>query len=710
MKMETKNNLKIVAVVVGLFGISAILFFYRSYEEALYFSIIGIPIIFIIFAYQYIKKLRASRPDPGLTLKTQETEKLAYDLKALQSSAQNLHNTYGLQTDNTEAALRTLTARNFPLIGINVTEAEGKFVTTLDELVIHKTDLDSIDNVSGELSNLQSQLNNDLKGFTNLISQTYLSYLGTLKNSGYNIEPFASNLQTAVKNRRDTSDFTENIRYIDSITSIFRETLQSCITQADKLKQKVKELGKDTSIIESDLKTAGDVVQSRNYRDFEKATTSLSRIMKSLESTAGGDFSSIRSNLLSAIERILASVENKIENEAIQNLLVLKSQIKSLDSASKIGELQLIEPRIIPIAREIAKEVFETINKNEAMIKQADFPQQFYPSRMQFEKEYEDLMNEPNVESYSRKFSGVLQTMIPVMDKSHLKAKVIAIYKKIEGKIQSDIQQKGKVTSLELKVKNPEEFMELYSYFHKDVLYDSFKKILSSQVLMTLYKISVRVLNEEHQPLNGAEVTLKIDDRVVKKDKTNTEGRLILAELMKSQYKISARYEGYKTKIKNIELNEDQAFDIELNVVPLGEQICKDKEESLQKILPKLNDVIQKEMASKKYILSTFDLKVKPEFTPCLLYLWSKNNGNARFTRSGNDYMVYDVNVIRKEIEDFIDDIEIGKKAKISDMVDFLSAPLPIKDILVIIDELKKGSENYKKIEYDASQIWKTAA
>jgi len=179
--------------------------------------------------------------------------------------------------------------------------------------------------------------------------------------------------------------------------------------------------------------------------------------------------------------------------------------------------------------------------------------------------------------------------------------------------------------------------------------------------------------------------------------------------LMKSPYKILAKYEGYKTKIKNIELNEDQAFDIELNVVPLGEQICKDKEESLQKILPKLNDVIQKEIASKKYILSTYDLKIKPEFTPCLLYLWSKNNGNTGFTRSGNDYMVYDVNVIRKEIEDFIDDIEIGKKAKISDMVDFLSAPLPTKDILVIISELKKGSDDHKKIEYDASQIWKTA-
>lgn len=708
MKIENKNNLKIVAVIIGLFSVSVILFIYRGYEAALYFSIIGIPVIFIIFASQYIKKLKTSRPDPGLTLKTQETEKLAYDLKALQSSAQNLRNTYGLQTDNTEAALRILTAKNFPLIGINVAETEGKYVTVLNELVIQKTDLDSIDNVSKELNDLEKQLNDDLKGFTNLVSQTYLSYLGNLKNSGYTIEPLASNLQSTIKNKKETSDITENIRYIDSITSIFRETLQSCITQADKLKQKVKELGKEISSIETDLKTAGEVVQSKNYRDFEIGTTSLARIMHSLESTAGVDFSSIRSNLLNAIERILASVENKIENESTQTLLALKSQVMKLDSASKIGELQLIEPRIIPTANEIAKEVFENINKNEAMIKQADFPQLFYPTRMPFEKEYVDLMNELNVDLYSRKFSGLLQITIPVMEKSHLKAKVIAIYKKIEGKIQSDIQQKGKVTAADLKVKNPEEFMELYSYFHKDVLYDSFKKILSSQVSMNLYKISVRVLNEEHQPLNGAEVTLKIDDRVIKKDKTDKEGRLILGELMKSPYKISAKYEGYKTKIKNVELNEDYVFDIELNVVPLGEQICKDKEESLQKILPKLNDVIQKEIASKKYILSTFDLKIKPEFTPCLLYLFSKNNGNAGFTRSGNDYMVYDVNVIRKEIKDFIDDIEIGKKAKISDMVDFLSAPLQTKDILVIISELKKGSDDHKKIEYDASQIWKT--
>ncbi len=182
MKIETKNNLKIVAVIVGLFSVSVILFIYRGYEAALYFSIIGIPVIFIAFAYQYIKKLKTSRPDPGLTLKTQETEKLAYDLKALQSSTQNLHNTYGLQTDNTEAELRTLATKNFPLIGINVTETEGKYVTVLNELVIQKTGLDSIDNVSNELNNLENQLNNELKGFTNIVSQTYLSYLNTLKN------------------------------------------------------------------------------------------------------------------------------------------------------------------------------------------------------------------------------------------------------------------------------------------------------------------------------------------------------------------------------------------------------------------------------------------------------------------------------------------------------------------------------------------------
>ncbi|MDP3103381.1 MAG: zinc ribbon domain-containing protein [Candidatus Methanoperedens sp.] len=85
MKIETKNNLKIVAVVIGLFSVSAILFVYQGYETALYFSIIGIPILFIVFAHRYIKILNKSRPDPGLTLKTQETEPISrtecFDIK-----------------------------------------------------------------------------------------------------------------------------------------------------------------------------------------------------------------------------------------------------------------------------------------------------------------------------------------------------------------------------------------------------------------------------------------------------------------------------------------------------------------------------------------------------------------------------------------------------------------------------------------------------
>lgn len=713
MKMETKNNLKIILIIVGLFSVSVILFLFKGYEAALYYSIIGIPLFFIAFAYQYIKKLRTSKVDPGLTLKTQETEKIAYDFKNLHSVARDLNSTYGLQVGDIDEGIKTLANKDLPSIGINVVETGGTYTTNLNEKSIQKIDLDTIDNVAQNINSLDNHLKNKIKDFTDIVSQAYLLHINTLKNAGYTVDPSASKLQAEINNRSlETNSIIENARYLDNITSIFRDIVSSCLTEAKQWMQKAKELNKDVSNLEMEINGVEETIQSKNYRDFEKGITSLTRIKNSLESIAGGDFSAYKTDLLIAIGKILATVESKIDNDYTQKLLILEDRAKKLESASKIGELQQIEPQIIPTANEIVKEVYATIKNNETTIMQANFPQRFYPERQSIEKEYNELLNEINVKVYSEKFSSLLKIMIPIMEKSGLKAKIIGIYSKIENKIKSELDTKGKITAAELKVKNPEEFMELYSYFHPDALYDSFQKILSfPQVTRDLYKVSVRVLNKDDQALNGAEVSLKLDDKIIKKEVSDKSGNATLTGLNKGFYKLLIKQKGYKNQSKEIELDNDLSIELKLKEVPLGEKLCKDREESLQKSLVKFRDMIQREIDSKKYILSTFDFKAKAEYVPCLLYLWSKDIEKVKFIKYRKDYMVYDVNTLQKEIETLIEEnIEIGRKENIQDLTDgYLSAPLPVEEIIAIIEGLKKESDYYKNVEYDLKLIWKNS-
>ncbi len=713
MKMETKNNLKIILIIVGLFSVSVILFLFKGYEAALYYTIIGIPLFFIAFAYQYIKQLRTSRHDPGLTLKTQETEKIAYDFKNLHSVARDLNRTYGLQVDDIDEIIKTLANKELPLIGINVVETDGTYTTNLNEISIQKIDLDTIDNVAQNINSLDSHLKSKIKDFTNIVSQAYLSYINTLKNAGYTVYPSSSRLQAEINNKSlETNSIIENARYLDNITSIFRDIVSSCLTEAKQWKQKAKELGKDVSSIELEMNSIEGIIQSKNYRDFEKGIASLTRIKNSLESITGGDFSAYKTDLLAAIGRILVTVESKIDNDYTQKLLILEERVKRLESASKIGELQQIEPQIIPTANEIVKEVYTTLKNNETTILQANFPQRFYPERQPIEKEYDELLNETNVRAYSEKFSSLLKIMIPVMEKSGLKAKIIGIYGKIETIIKSELDAKGKITAAELKVKNPEEFMELYSYFHPDALYDGFQKILttSPQVTRNLYKVSLRVLNKDNQPLNGAEISIKLDDKIIKKEVSDKDGNAILVGLNKGSYKLLIKQKEYKSQSKEIELDNDLSIEIKLKEVPLGEKLCKDKEESLQKSLVKFRGIIQKEIESKKHILSTND-KLKAEYAPCLLYLWSKDNESVKFIKYQKDYMVYDFKKFQKDIETLLEEnVEVGKKKKIQELIkDYLSVQLPVEEIIAIIEGLKKESDYYKNVEYDSKLIWKNS-
>ncbi len=709
MKIETKNNLKIVLIIVGLFSVSVILFLFKGYEAALYYTIIGIPLFFIAFAYQYIKSLRNARPDPGLTLKTQELEKISYDFKNLQSIAQHMKQTYGLEVDDFEGTIKTLANRDLPLIGVAVVETEGKYVTNLNEISIQKIDLDTIDNVAKNISDLDNQLKNRIKDFTHIVSQTYISYINNLKAAGYNIE--ASELQTAISKKSETGIIEENVRYLDGITLIFKNVLLSCLNDANRLKQKVKELGKNVSTIESEISIVQEIIESKNYKDLDKGVASLIKIMHDLESSAGSDFDSYKTRLLFAIEKILAAIENKIDNESSQKLFALESQVSKLKSASKISELQQIEPQIIPFANGIAREVYENILNNENKIKQTNFPQLFYPARQPFETDYNNLSNELNVSLYSEKFSNLLRIMIPIMETSDKKSKIIAIYSKIEPKIKSILESKGFVAVVDLKVKSAEGFMELYGYIHPEVTYDNYKKILSSQIAISKYGVSVKVLDGENQPISSALVSLKLDEKIIGKEKSNNDGKVILGDLNVGFYKLIIKCDGYKSFIKKIDLDKDQNLEIKLDQADLGETLCKDIEDPLKKSLQKFTNIIQKEIDSKKYITSTYDFKIKSDYIPCLLYLWAKNNEKVKFIKTGSDYMIYNIGVMKNEFENFVEDIEIGKKEKISDLVDggFLSAPIPVEEIFNLIDELKKESDYYKNIYHDSKLIWKTA-
>ena len=236
MKMESKNNLKIVLIVVGFFSISYVLFSMKGWDAALYFTIIGIPLFFIAFGYQYVKNLRGGRTDPALVLKTQDTEKIAYEFKSINSTIQNLKENYGLELDQIEDDIKTIANKDLSLIGIDITEADGNYITSLNEKSIENTDMDSIENVARIIEGLNNQLKNIVLDHADTVSQNYISMKDDLKNAGYNIGSQDSDIQNFINNRVKTDDINDNIRYIDNLASIIRNIINSCLNEVENFK------------------------------------------------------------------------------------------------------------------------------------------------------------------------------------------------------------------------------------------------------------------------------------------------------------------------------------------------------------------------------------------------------------------------------------------------------------------------------------------
>lgn len=207
------------------------------------------------------------------------------------------------------------------------------------------------------------------------------------------------------------------------------------------------------------------------------------------------DFNTKSYKILFVIEEILTIVEEKIEYKYIHKLSNLKYDVKNLDVETKISELEQIELQIIDIGNKIVKNVYENINNNEIRIQQAYFPEFFYPQRQSIQNKYSTLINESNLELYIIKFSELMKIMIPIMETSKFKCNIINVYKRIEKKIQHAIERKGIITESDFKLKNFDEFMKLYDYFHPEVSYDNHEKSLSNYLTNSLHSESESILN-----------------------------------------------------------------------------------------------------------------------------------------------------------------------------------------------------------------------
>lgn len=706
MKIETKNNLKVIISVILLMVIGALLFYLVGSKAAVMFCIFGIPLLLIAYSYFFVKGKKALRKDPTVILKKQESEKIASDYKDLLGKVKNTHEIYGIDTGNLNSKLENLVNHNFANVGLIVEDYGDTKTTKFDDAVLDRTDIGNLEIISGKLQAIYKEFEEHLRSYTEFLSNKLVSLLRELETTGYILDEDISNLQNAIDSHTSTSDVSTNTRYIESLDSLFKTSINTCISQANDIKHTVEELNQDTSSIEAQITQAGDMVQTREHSE---TASILKNIMFGLESSASGDFGELKNRSLDTIQTVLNSADNySDDNTGI--LAELRDKISAITSPSKMSELKQLSNKIIPAGNQLIENLDNKIQLNEKKISEVDVPVGFYRSHGTFQHELDTVLSESDLSVYTTRVSDLFRTMLPVFEESDKKTRVVVSYSKIERKIQKLLDSNGFVSSKDIRVKNVEEFFQLFAINHQEVRYNSIDEMLEFVGGRPVCKLKIKCIDSvDKTPLEGVYITLNKKSDVIGKTDTDSYGEVVFGDVLKGEYRIQIDQHGeYNNLNKKISITEDSEIEIKLKKPSLSEKICGDKEESARKSLKRFSNDLLHEMGKNQFITSELSLRIKPDFVPCLLYAWAKENENFKFVElSDNQCMVYDKKVAKRELGDIVSGLERGERENIDDLRDgFFSAPLPNIEIFILIEELKKESNFYENIKYDDKFIW----
>lgn len=706
MKIETKNNMKVIVSVILLMVIGVLLFYLVGSKAAVMFCIFGIPLLLIAYSYFFVKGKKALRKDPTVILKKQESEKIASDYKDLLGKVKNTHEIYGIDTGSLNSKLEDLANHNFANVGLIVENYGDTKTTKFDDAVLDKTDIGNLEIISGKLQAIYKEFEEHLRSYTEFLSNKLVSLLRELENTGYILDEDIPNLQNAIDSHTSTSDVPANTRYIESLDSLFKTSINTCISQANDIKHTVEELNQDTSSIEAQITQAGDMSQTREHSE---TASILKNIMSGLESSASGDFDELKNRSLDTIRTVLNSADNySDDNTGV--LEELRSKISAITSPSKMSELKQLSNKIIPAANQLIENLDNKIQLNEEKISEVDVPVGFYRSHGTFQHELDTVLSESDLSVYATRVSDLFRTMLPVFEESDKKTRVVVSYSKIERKIQKLLDSNGFVSSKDIRAKNVEEFLQLFAINHPEVRYNSIDEMLEFVGGRPVCKLKIKCIDSvDKTPLEGVYVTLNKKSDIIGKTDTDSYGEVVFEDVLKGEYRIQIDQHGeYNNLNKKISITEDSEIEIKLKKPSLSEKICGDKEESARKSLKRFSNDLLHEMGKNQFITSELSLRIKPDFVPCLLYAWAKENENFKFVEfNDNQCMVYDKKVAKRELGDIVSGLEQGERENIDDLCEgFFSAPLPNIEIFTLIEELKKESNFYENIKYDDKFIW----
>jgi len=514
------------------------------------------------------------------------------------------------------------------------------------------------------------------------------------------------------------ADLVDDVREPPTVDSEGPDELLATIEEFDECVRASLEEGVESlHAIANANDQSGDVVErgvgtarsALDRGDYAGVADALLDTREKLERDLSADFEAEHDALDSLLDTVTSSVvTDYVSRSLVADVEDIQHELDSIDTALELSELKALTERATDSCTAMVDEMVTELDNRMETLAASSVPDDFYEYQAASDEAYVSrLRAADDLDEYRREWLTAVGELSGALDAVEEEAAVAAAYGEISDEIATTLRETGRVEPSDLKVKQPNAFMELYASETEGVTYEPSTPAVVADDFGESYHVDVQAGFAE----GGPERTVSVSLDGPSFDASDTlETHLLdvvtFEDVPYGEYTltVSTDENGYTDVERDLVVDEDVEVEALLEEVALKDAVCEGVEADARDALADAASLFADRYEESEYLSETMDLPMNDEYVPCMLTLWADNEGlTAR--RVDGDVLVYDGEQFASRLSNIVEhNLAEGESMSYDDIRSrYLSVPAT-RELIV---ETLRGSSVGSEVNFGTQELSK---
>ncbi|CAP15404.1 hypothetical protein [Halobacterium salinarum] len=514
------------------------------------------------------------------------------------------------------------------------------------------------------------------------------------------------------------ADLVDNVREPPTVDGENPNELLATIEEFDEcVRDSLEEAVENLHAVADPNDQSGDVVErgvgtarsALDRGDYAGVADALLDTRKNLERDLSADFEAEHDALDSLLDTVTSSVvTDYVSRSLVADVEDVQHELDSIDTALELSELEGLTERATDSCTAMVDEMVAELDDRMETLAASSVPDDFYEYQAASDEAYVSrLRTADDLDEYRSEWLTAVGELAGALDAVEEEAAVATAYGEISDEIAATLRETGRVEPSDLKVKQPNAFMELYASETDGVTYEPSTPAVVADDFGETYDVDIQAGFAEGGPERTVSISLVGPSFDVSEMlETHLLDVVTFEDVPYGEYTltVSTDEEGYVEVEREIVVDDDMEIESLLEEMALRDAVCEGVESDARDALADAASLFADRYEEAEYLSETMDLPMNDKYVPCMLTLWADDEGlTAR--RVDGDVLVYDGEQFASRLSNIVEhNLAEGESMSYDDIRSrYLSVPAS-RELIV---ETLRGSSVGGEVDFGKQELSK---